>query len=262
MRECIICESANKTRSFGAVEGFELLKCDACGLVYVDKVAEWGKLYQSYSGGFWKSWRRKFMLPFRGYSQVRNFRKSRTRAEKIVRFALENAPSKQNPKLLDIGCNKGFLLQAALEHGCNIYGIEVIAELTAPFRKKYREFGDNITCQKLAEAQKSYHSEMFDIISAIDVIEHLEDPVSDLRTIYRILKHDGILLLQTPDSECAQALELGIKWGALKPLEHLHIFNRTNLQEIAAKCGFGNVKFFAPFDVADGNFVAVLSKHK
>jgi SAM-dependent methyltransferase len=101
---------------------------------------------------------------------------------------------------------------------------------------------------------------MFNAITAIDVIEHFEDPMRETAQIYRILKPGGVLLLQTPDTENPKARELKEKWGALKPREHLHLFNRRNLRRFAEKLGFKQADYFEAFDTEDGNLVAVLRK--
>jgi hypothetical protein len=74
------------------------------------------------------------------------------------------------------------------------------------------------------------------------------------------LKPGGLFIAQTPDGAAPQARELKERWGALKPLEHLHIFNATNLEIFAKRLGFVEIKFFAPFEEADGNLVAVMMK--
>jgi SAM-dependent methyltransferase len=108
--------------------------------------------------------------------------------------------------------------------------------------------------------QANFPDDAFEVISAIDVIEHFEEPRRDLSSIYRILKPGGLFLAQTPDGAAPQAQELKERWGALKPLEHLHIFNSTNLEMFAKQLGFAEIKFFPPFEEADGNLVAVMRK--
>lgn len=100
----------------------------------------------------------------------------------------------------------------------------------------------------------------FDLITAIDVVEHFEDPVEDMRQVHRLLGAGGIAVIQTPDAGCAQARQTGCAWGALKPLEHLHLFNRHNFTTFALSLGFQTVHTHEPFEQADGNFVAVLKK--
>ncbi len=67
-------------------------------------------------------------------------------------------------------------------------------------------------------------------------------------------------MIQTPDGACAEARGSGSRWGALKPLEHLHLFNADNLATLGRRTGFTEVQRFAPFKMADGNVVTVMRK--
>jgi len=199
--------------------------------------------------------------PFRGFSQVKNFKESMDRAHRIFEFAsTQCVKSSGQPAYLDIGCNKGFNLAAAIAHSWNVYGIETVPELTVPFRHQFKAFADHIIPKGFSEAQKEFADNSFDLVTAIDVIEHFEKPRQDLGDIRRVLKPGGSFVLQTPDGDDPDAENLKEKWGALKPLEHLHIFNRKNLEKLGTKLGFKEIKFFDPFERADGNFVAVLKK--
>ena len=111
------------------------------------------------------------------------------------------------------------------------------------------------------DMRPQFANESFELITAIDVIEHFEDVIADLNGIFEILKPGGVFMIQTPDVNCQQAKELGGNWGALKPLEHLHLFNLENLTILAKRIGFSEVQGIdEPFEDADGNFVAILRK--
>jgi SAM-dependent methyltransferase len=261
MRRCFICESGTNVEPYVTLSQGEYLRCSRCGLIFVDNIQTTAKLYHAYDGGTWKAWRRKVAAPFRGFSHVRHFKKSMERANRIFEFAASfHEQSNHQPTLLDIGCNKGFLLAAAIAHAWNVYGIELVPELTIPFRKKFKPFANNIFSTRFIEAQAQFQDGAFDLITAIDVIEHFENPYDDMMNIHRILKAGGLFVIQTPDGAAKQARELQEGWGALKPLEHLHIFNRTNLEILTKKLAFREIQFFDPFDQADGNLVAVMKK--
>jgi SAM-dependent methyltransferase len=261
MRPCFICETGSNVEHFAKLEQGDYLRCSSCGLIYVDNVEPTTKLYRSYTGGAWKSWRRKLVAPFRGFSHVRHFTPSMERANRIFALASSLAGSRNHqPTLLDIGCNKGFLLAAAIAHSWNVYGVETVPELTVAFRRKFKQFAGQIFTTRFADVQARLEDNTFDVITAIDVIEHFEEPYSDMASIYRILKPGGFFVLQTPDGTARQAAALKERWGALKPLEHLHIFNQANLEIFAKKLGFAEIGFFDPFDIADGNLVAVAKK--
>jgi SAM-dependent methyltransferase len=259
MRDCFLC--GGKGDSCARVDSHDYLRCPDCGLVYVDSIEPADKLYSSYDGGFWKSLRRKLFMPFRSFTGARHFDRSMERANRIFNRVLSVGPKEvPNPTFLDIGCNKGFLLAAALSHGWDVHGIELIPELTLPFKRQYPRVANHVYASDFTGAQTTMKNEMFDAITAIDVIEHFEEPLRDMENIFRILKPGGVLLLQTPDTDNSMAVELKERWGALKPKEHLHLFNQKNLGLLARKLGFKGPEVFEAFDTEDGNFVAVLRK--
>jgi SAM-dependent methyltransferase len=243
------------------VDGHTYLKCPECGLIYVDDIADWDVLYRAYDGGFWKSLRRSLVLPFRRFRHCRDFGKSMDRARGIIEFIRSRGIDESaGIDLLDVGCNKGFLLAAAIEQSWDVAGVEVVPELLVPFRREYPRYADRIISGKLDDARSVLDEEKFDVITAIDVLEHFEDPAATLGMIHSMLEPGGIFVIQTPDTACAPAPGDGPRWGALKPLEHLQLFNSANLALAARQAGFEEPDFYPPFEEADGNLVAVLRK--
>jgi SAM-dependent methyltransferase len=261
MRACFICDSSDQVHHYANVASQAYLRCSRCGLIFVDHLKPPDMLYHAYDGGLVKAWRRKLVAPFRSFTQVRNFDKSMARANRIFDFVASHySYHKANPKWLDIGCNKGFLLAATVAHDWHVYGVELVPELMIPFQRKFKQFANNIFSQRFIDVQTQFPDDTFDVISAIDVIEHVEEPRRDMSGIYRILKPGGLFVAQTPDGAAPQARDLQERWGALKPLEHLHIFNAANLEIFAKQLGFAEIRFFPPFEEADGNLVAVMRK--
>ena len=100
----------------------------------------------------------------------------------------------------------------------------------------------------------------FELITAIDVIEHFPDPVSDIQNVYSLLKPGGVFIIQTPDTRSEQMKTDQCQWLALKPDEHLHLFDADNLKILSDKIGFSEYSAYEPFEEADGNFVALMRK--
>ena len=261
MRSCPVCNTSQFVQPYHRVDGFDYVRCSTCELLFVDQVAPTSELYTAYDGGWWKAFRRRLTAPFRTFDQIPNLGKSLERAGGIMQFVAAHAPQPQPASaLLDIGCNKGFLLVKALEQGYNVYGIELVAVLLEQFRRKYKRFASQVFSGRFMDVQRSFTDGQFEVITAIDVIEHLEDPNLDFDTIFRLLKPGGVFVIQTPDGDSPEAHAEGARWGALKPLEHLQLFSRKNLGLFAARHGFASTEFFEPFEAADGNFVAVMKK--
>jgi len=260
MRNCFICEGS-VPEQYCVVDGHAYLKCPACGLIYVDSVDDWDVLYRAYDGGFWKSLRRGLVLPFRRFRHCRDFGKSMERARGIVEFIRRlGIDESAGIEFLDIGCNKGFLLAAAIEQSWDVYGVEVVPELLVPFRREYPRYADRVIAGKLADARSVLEKVKFDVITAIDVLEHFEDPAEIMGMIHSMLKPGGVFVIQTPDTASAPAPGDAPRWGALKPLEHLQLFNSANLALAARRAGFEEPDLCPPFEEADGNLVAVLRR--
>ena len=257
LRPCFLCGQAGVP--YARVENHEYLKCPGCGLVYVDAIEPPDKLYASYDGGWLKSLRRKLLMPIRSFEGARHFEQSMERARGIFRTLASNfAPAAR--RFLDIGCNKGFLLAAAAEKGWDVSGVELVPELTLPFKNHYPQFAAQVHSCDFGEAYARLKPGSFDAIAAIDVIEHFEDPRRELARIFDLLKPGGVLLIQTPDTQDPVAMEKREQWGALKPREHLHLFSRHNLDRFAKELGFREMKVIEPFDRDDGNFAVILKK--
>jgi len=259
MKQCFICNKSNFQQHYN-VDHHKYMQCSNCKLIFVDVIENWDVLQHSYDGGLLKSLRRKLMLPFKQFKNHKNFSTLTHRADSIIKFIEDNNSNSTKINFLDIGCNKGFLLASAIKKSWNVYGIEVVGELLGAFRKHYKDFSDQTIVGKINDFHLKFNNTFFDIITAIDVIEHLEDPVKEMQAIYEMLSPNGIFVIQTPDTSCQQAVDEKEKWGALKPLEHLHLFSPNNLETFAKKIGYKDIAFFPCFEEADGNFVAILKK--
>ena len=260
-KQCILCGPAAPCEHYAYVDGNEYLRCGECGLVFVKDIAPTETLYHSYGGGLLKSLRRKLFAPLRRMRSYKNYEQSLVRGRQMAEATARYAHEQDGQiSFLDVGANRGFLLAAALEQGWDVYGIEIVPELLVPFANTYPSNRNKLFSGRFTDCQSRFRDEMFDAITAIDVIEHLEDPVADLRNIHRILKPGGIFLIQTPDTSCSRAREEADRWGALKPLEHLFLFDPQNLQKLASQVGFAEYQILDAFEEADGNFAAVMRK--
>lgn len=96
-----------------------------------------------------------------------------------------------------------------------------------------------------------------DVIAMMDVIEHLPDPIGTLTYCQRLLKPDGLFVIQTPglpeDKTFEQMRETNDYFvNHLKPDEHLYLMSRTATRELFARVGCPRVVFepaiFAQYD--------------
>lgn len=100
--------------------------------------------------------------------------------------------------VLDIGCFNGFFVRELIESGYDAHGIDFNEKALVHGQSIYNLQGriSNMTILQLADRGKS-----FDVITAFEVIEHLEDFPAFLRQATHLLNRDGVLILSTPNSE-------------------------------------------------------------
>ncbi|WP_184798609.1 class I SAM-dependent methyltransferase [Nitrospirillum iridis] len=83
----------------------------------------------------------------------------------------------------------------------------------------------------------------YDVVSATELIEHVPDPVSLLRTLSRGVKDQGVLVLTTPDGEAlAPQTPMAMLSPLVSPSLHLTLFTRTSLERILRAVGFSHVR--------------------
>jgi SAM-dependent methyltransferase len=85
----------------------------------------------------------------------------------------------------------------------------------------------------------------FDIITLIDVIEHVSDPLTLLRNIATSLSDNGIAMVVTPDVGSIAARILGWKWWHFR-VAHIGYFNKRSLLSALNRAGMRPVIICRP----------------
>jgi len=136
-------------------------------------------------------------------------------------------------RLLDFGCGRGDFILAARRF-FDVQGVD-IAPRMRPQARSLPVFQG-----RLEDA--GFPDGSFDVVTAVEVLEHLYDPQRTLREIHRIMKTQGILLLQTGDADSFRAHLNLDTWTYLQPPIHLNVYSRRGLTAIANRLGFEQVK--------------------
>lgn len=148
-------------------------------------------------------------------------------------------PKAQSPKILDVGCGTGANLEMLARFG-SAEGVDVSDEALEFCRKK------GLTVQKGLAETLPYDDESFDITTALDVVEHLDDDIAGLREMHRVTKSGGYSLIFVPAFMWL--------WGVQDDISHHRIrYTRKQIVERIEKAGFkveratyANFTFFAP----------------
>jgi 2-polyprenyl-3-methyl-5-hydroxy-6-metoxy-1,4-benzoquinol methylase len=166
----------------------------------------------------------------------------------IVPALLRLLPKEKNLKILDIGCGNGSLDNVIHNYGYNIVGLDSSNSGISFAMESFPEIkfihGNiyNFNSGLLPEKD-------FDIVIAMDIIEHLQFPRELLSFAKKFLKPSGTFILSTPYHGYIKNLAISIlgKWdyhhAALSNLGHIKFFSRKSLSQLLLEEGFLPTKF-------------------
>ena len=238
---CPICES-RKIREYWAMPGYKLAKCEKCNFAWdfyhtENVLAQYDKNYfqnENPKGGYANY-----------YEGMRVNKKTFT--DRLAKLEKRIGGKK---KLLDVGCALGDCLMAAKENGWKeICGVEV-SKFAYEFALKRGLDVKNTTLDKAGFKKSS-----FDAIAYQDVIEHVEDPLYELKTSFKLLKKDGYIFLVTPDVGGLWHKLLNGLWYHYKPGEHIMYFSQKSLRLALEKTGFKNIETRRTYHVLSLEYV-------
>ena len=190
---------ANSPRSLP----LELRHCPDCGLVFQ------ASAYRS-------DYDPVMALVYQDYLKSEQFPFPRRSAENLasLEFVLAGLAGKENPRVLEIGSNRGdflFLLKQRLPQA-SILGVE-------PSRQEDLRVP---TLRGLFDPEA--FSSRFDLVILQHVLEHIKHPLSFTQGLRQVLADDGLLFLEAPD--LGNTLRQGVEDFCL---EHVNYFSPTSL---------------------------------
>ncbi len=134
-------------------------------------------------------------------------------------------------RLLDIGAGSGILVEQAIKMGFNVDGIEPSRWLQNQAKMVHQ------LPVHLGTFPHPHLSSRYDVITIIDVIEHVPDPIQLLTHAGKVLAPNGIVVVVTPDVNSLMARLLRWRWWHFR-IAHIGYFNQNNLNIAATKAGF------------------------
>jgi 2-polyprenyl-3-methyl-5-hydroxy-6-metoxy-1,4-benzoquinol methylase len=200
-------------------DGFTIVRCRACGLVYVNPRLTSAALEALYHG--------QEISPAAYY--VRTERQDERSFDARMRLIERYRPP---GSLLDLGCGPGAFSAVARARGWRTVGLDVNPQSVAHCTSR----GLEAICDVFPSPALAGRS--FDVVVMQDFIEHLPDPASALRAAAELLEPGGVLFITTPDIGSLMARASGRRWLHLKPNEHLLYFDRRTITSLLARAGF------------------------
>jgi 2-polyprenyl-3-methyl-5-hydroxy-6-metoxy-1,4-benzoquinol methylase len=208
--------------NIGHKEHGPVVKCAHCGLAFIHPREDPSQIVQA-------------------YEQVTDELYAEEEHGRVLTFTrfLNHVERFRKPpgKLLDVGCHIGTFLRLARERSWEPYGIEPSRWAVEYARSKQ---GLNVRQGVAKDAQD--FAVKFDLITLIDVIEHVADPLQELKDIRAILAPDGMFVLTTMDFGSLFARITGKRWPWLMRM-HLFYFTRDTMKKTLEAAGFETMHF-------------------
>jgi SAM-dependent methyltransferase len=227
---CLVCGTpAEKCGSkWGAwrKQVFSLRRCPECGFSFVEN--PWTDYEEIYSESYYKGCGAD---PLLNYTFELEAPRETIRAyewQGILEAVKSLVPVDSLTEWLDFGCGNGGLIRYCQEQqGCRIVGFE-----EGWIRQMVN--AANIPC--LDRAQLNARHGTFDVVTAIEVLEHVENPLEVLGQIRALLKPGGLFFYTTGNARPYQ--NRLSKWRYVIPEIHISYYEPESLRQALIRSGF------------------------
>jgi len=113
------------------------------------------------------------------------------RREAHTRYALKDL------KILDVGCGGGLLAEPLARMGAKVTGLDASDETIAIARQHAKQSGLSIDYKAASVEELAKAKARYDVITALEIAEHVADLDSFLKAIRTLLKPNGLLIMST-----------------------------------------------------------------
>jgi 2-polyprenyl-3-methyl-5-hydroxy-6-metoxy-1,4-benzoquinol methylase len=230
---CRICGSSSFS-NYLLGRGYQVVECHECGLRYINPQPTDRELREFYAGFDLES-------TWRGDGEERFDRAMR---DFVLRFRRRGA-------VLDDGSSRGNFLIAMRAAGFSVFGVE-----PSPKNSEFARSANGIESYTgtVEEFLAAPTRRDFDVITVLNVIEHVPDPKQVLTGLRDLLVEGGLLILAVPDARLhaligstrqklafADPFWMNTRRHPLvgfDPPAHLCSFEPKTISQLAEKCGF------------------------
>lgn len=146
------------------------------------------------------------------------------RAENEVRVPWIIEQIGKNKTVLDIGCGAGILTNALAQAGHEVHGID-LSPKSLEVAAQYDKTG-KVTYQVANAYCLPYKEKTFDVVCAMDVLEHVEDPELLISEASRVLKPGGLFFFHTFNRNFLSYLVVikGVEWCVPNAPKNMHVY--------------------------------------
>lgn len=253
--ECLLCSGSARTALFPTHVPW-VVRCDDCGLVFSQPQPDDSELDAIYDEHYYEQ------FGFKRAGRDENLGLAATKQatyRRLLKVAEPFIDRQHERRLLDVGCGLGYSLLAATAAGWQARGLDPLApESELPGRRIDRGV--------LGEYSTGDRFTLVSLVSLVDVIEHVRDPVAAIRHAAELFDESGLVLLATNNVASLPARWMGHRWTHYLRA-HLWYFTPETLSRTVEAAGLEvcttrpaarvyNLQYIASILARDENFPA------
>ncbi|MEH8093159.1 bifunctional 2-polyprenyl-6-hydroxyphenol methylase/3-demethylubiquinol 3-O-methyltransferase UbiG [Gallibacterium anatis] len=119
-----------------------------------------------------------------------------------LNYILQHSSGLNGKKVLDVGCGGGILSESMAKSGANVTGIDMSPQPLAVAKQHAQDNNliidyQQSTIEDFLQQHQQLQAEKFDVITCMEMLEHVPDPLSIIRSCRQLLKPDGVLFMST-----------------------------------------------------------------
>ncbi|ANI31488.1 3-demethylubiquinone-9 3-methyltransferase [Yersinia entomophaga] len=115
-----------------------------------------------------------------------------------LNYILQRADGIFGKKVLDVGCGGGILAESMAREGAVVTGLDMGTEPLQVARLHALETGVKLDyVQETVESHAEAHPQQYDVVTCMEMLEHVPDPASVIRACARLVKPGGHVFFST-----------------------------------------------------------------
>jgi SAM-dependent methyltransferase len=239
-RACPGCDG-NSNKPAYEKNGFHLVHCNNCQSLFVNPAPHDNSLMDFYkdspSTTFWAD---SF---FPAVAEIRRLKIVRPRAEKIVSILSEQDIAPKT--IIDVGAGTGLFLEElnTLLPNNELCAVEPGKILADKLRKNNRTVFEGDAANA---AKDPTWKSRGDLITCFEVIEHIVDIGTFLKSLGNLCRPGGIIIVTGLCGSGFDIAVLGKESKAISPPHHLSFLSPLGVEKSVERCGLELVSFFTP----------------